>query len=408
MSKKNWLVGGAVLLTTIAASDVARAQVVSFGDRPSLHLGTDLRVDVTALVQGDALDASPAPGADDGFDLARRRMGVKGAVGTHVEFEVEREIGAGAPWRDVFVNVRPVRAIQVRAGHFKMPFSLDQLTSASELDFIYRSRAADMLAPGRSTGVSLHGRLAGRMLGYDAGVFRRDGESARFGTNPGAGETVAARLTVRPLARAQRGNPLRDLELGVNATEGSVPEGRYSLRGRLASRSTFFAPVFVKGRRSRLGADVDWTPGPFGIRAELIRVEDERRDQGLIGDTVPPLGADGWYLTATWAVAGRRAMKQAENSRVPSAFKGMELAARVERLAFGSFSNLEPAWRNPRAANLAQIDEQAWTFGVNWTLNRWSRVQVNAIREQVIDSARGASAQPAASWTRVCRLQFAM
>ena len=60
-------------------------------------------------------------------------------VSPYVEFEVEREIDADQPWRDVFVNLRPRRAIQLRAGQFKMPFSLEQLTSATELDFVYRS-----------------------------------------------------------------------------------------------------------------------------------------------------------------------------------------------------------------------------------------------------------------------------
>jgi phosphate-selective porin OprO and OprP len=317
------------------------------------------------------------------------------------------------------VNVRPLRAIQLRAGQFKMPFSLDQLTSATKLDFVYRSRAADMLAPGRSQGFSVHGRLAGRLLGYDVGLFRRDGESARFGTNPGAGQTGAARMTVRPFderrarpsgpgqAEAKRRRSISDLEFGVNATSGEVPEGRYSLRGRLTSRSTFFAPVFVNGRRLRVGGDVDWRPGPFGVRAEIMRVEDQRLDQGLRGETLPPLRSDGWYVSGTWAVAGRRAMKLAEASRVPVAFKGLELASRIEALAFGSLAESEPALRNPRAAHLASIDEHAYTFGVNWTLNRWTRLQFNAIREQLHDAANGAPVH-AATWTRVVRVQFAM
>jgi phosphate-selective porin OprO and OprP len=322
---------------------------------------------------------------------------------------VEREIGADAPWRDVFVNVRTFRPVQVRAGQFKMPFSLEQLTSPTHLDFVYRSRAADLLAPGRGVGASLHGRLAARTLGYDVGLFRRDGETARFGSNPGAGQTVAARLTVRPPEAARHAGSLGDIEVGVNATSGDVSEGRHSLRGRLTSRSVFFAPVYVQGRRMRLGADLDWRPGPFGVRAEIIKVEDERRDQGLDGTTLSPLRSDGWYIAGTWAVAGRRAAKQAAAADWFAGWlKGVELAARFERLGFGSVSDGEPALRNPRAATLARMDEQALTFGVNWSLNRWTRIQVNAIREQVTDAARGSVVVPSALWTRVCRLQFSM
>lgn len=410
----------AAAFVVVAAGNPSGAQVLSFDDRPSVKFGESVRLDVTARLQGDALDRSTESGADNGFDLARRRIGLEGEVTPYVQFEVERELGAGETWRDVFVNLRPVRAIQLRAGQFKMPFSLDELTSATDLDFVYRSRAADMLAPGRSQGLAVHGRLGGRRLGYDVGLFRRDGESARFGTNPGAGQTGAGRLTVR-MFDAHRARPsgskrsdqarhrssIGDLELAVNATSGDVPEGRYSLRGRLASRHTFFAPVFVNGRRLRVGGDADWRPGPFGVRAEFLRVEDQRIDQGLRGETLPPLRSDGWYLTGTWAVAGRRAMKHAEASHLLAGFNGLELAARIERLAFGSIAENEPALRNPRAARLARIDEQAWTFGVNWTLNRWTKVQFNAIREQLHDAANGAPVH-AAAWTRVCRVQFAM
>jgi hypothetical protein len=46
-------------------------------------------------------------------------------------------------------------------------------------------------------------------------------------------------------------------------------------------------------------------------------------------------------------------------------------------------------------------------LGVNWTLNRWTKVQFNAIREQLHDAANGAPAH-GALWTRVLRLQLAM
>jgi phosphate-selective porin len=263
MTKRYSVISCSMLLVLIAAGR-SPAQTVSFDERPSVQFGTAARVDLTARFQADLHEGSAAPGADDaGFDVARRRIGAKGTVSSHLEFEVERELGAGRPWRDAFVNLRSLRQVQLRAGQFKMPFSLEQLTSATNLDFVYRSRAADMLAPGRGVGASVHGRLAGRSLGYEAGVFRRDGENARFGSNPGAGQTVAARLTVRPRTSPRRSGSIGDIEVGVNATSGELPEGRYSLRGRLTSRSTFFEPVFVKGiRRSCRSA---WRPSASGV-----------------------------------------------------------------------------------------------------------------------------------------------
>jgi len=42
------------------------------------------------------------------------------------------------PWRDAFLNAVVGRTLEVRGGRFKIPFSLDQLTGAAELDFAYR------------------------------------------------------------------------------------------------------------------------------------------------------------------------------------------------------------------------------------------------------------------------------
>jgi phosphate-selective porin OprO and OprP len=314
--------------------------------------------------------------------------------------------------------VRTFRRVQVRAGRFKMPFSREQLTSASDLDFIFRSRAADLLSPGRSVGAALHGRIAGRVIGYEAGLFTRDGDVARFGSNPGAGPTVAARVTVKARratrhalpghSRSRRAGSMGDIEIGLGATRGDVREGLASLRGRLTSRAVFFSPVFVHGRRLRVGADLEWRPGPFGIRAELLRVDDERRGQGVTGETLPVLRAQGWYVTGTWAVAGRDATKMADKSAAFAGARGLELAVRAEQLSFGSVGPGAPDLRTPRAAHLATATNRSLTVGVNWSLNRLVRVQLNAIRERIDDPSRSGLAGPVASWSRVCRVQFTL
>ena len=48
------------------------------------------------------------------------------------------------------------------------------------------------------------------------------------------------------------------------------------------------------------------------------------------------------------------------------------------------------------------------TLGVNWTLNRFVKLQVNAIREHVEDPERSPVPNGAAFWSRVLRLQFVL
>lgn len=324
-----------------------------------------------------------------------------------VEFEVERDVDAAGRWRDAFVDVRASRALQVRAGHFKVPFSREQLTGAGDLDFIDRSRAADWLAPGRSLGVAVHGRFLNRIVGYDVGAFRRDGTRTGL-VGPVAGEpTVAARVTVRPRGGARRAGSLGDVEIGLAAATSELSDGRASLRGRLTSTEILFSPVLVSGRRLRVGGDLDWRPGPFGVRGEFLRADDARQHQGLLSETLPPLRAQGWYVAGVWAVAGRAAHATANDGLAVRGVTGLELAVRIERLSLGTPGAAGGQTWTPRAAQLSTVSDRAWTLGVNWTLNRLVRLQANAVREDVVDRARGA-VRSRATWSPVARVQVAV
>src|SRR5688572_31173986 len=155
---------------------MALAMALAAGPAASqtLRFGEAVRITPTARLHADVRQTGVDGSEDADLDLARRRVGVAGRVTSRIQFEVEREIDAAGGWRDAFVDVRATPALRVRAGHFKVPFSREQLTGAGSLDFIDRSRVADQLAPGRSAGIALHGR-ARRIVGYEAGAFVQDG-----------------------------------------------------------------------------------------------------------------------------------------------------------------------------------------------------------------------------------------
>lgn len=385
-------------LLAAAGSTTAAAQ--------SLRIGEAIRIEPKARVDVD-FRAAEAGDGDVDVDLARRRLGVSGRVTRYVEFEVEREVDGTGRWRDVFADVRANRAIQVRAGHFKLPFSREQLTGAGDLDFIDRSRAADLLAPGRSLGVSVHGRVARRILGYEVGSFVGDGTRSGLPGAAAAEPTVAARVTIRPRGGSRHAGAINDLEIGVAAATTELRTGRASIRGRLTSSDLFFAPVLVSGRRLRVGGDLDWRPGPFGVRGEFLRADDARHEQGLMGEMLPPLRAQGWYVSGVWAIAGRAAHARANDSFAVRGLTGLELAARVEQLSLGTPGAPAAQLWTPRAEQLSAVTDRGLTLGVTWTLNRLVRVQGNAVRESVTDHSRSA-APPHAAWSPVARVQVAM
>jgi phosphate-selective porin len=165
--------------------------------------------------------------------------------------------------------------------------------------------------------------------------------------------------------------------------------------------------VLVSGRRLRVGGDLDWRPGPFGVRGEFLRADDARQHQGLLGETLPPLRAQGWYISGVWAVAGRAAHAAANDGFAVHGLAGLELAARVERLSFGTPGATAAEIWTPRATQLSTVTDRAVTLGVNWTVNRLVRIQANAVREAVVDRSR-AGARSGSAWSPALRVEIAM
>ena len=389
------------------------------GRRPSLRLGKIARIDFRLKFQGDFRGFSPQLETKAGlFDLHRRRIGVEGTFLKHFEYEVERELRREDPWRDVFVNFRYLRDFQIKAGKFKLPFSLDQLTAPADLDFIFRSRAAELLSPGRDLGITAHGRFFRRGLHYEGGLFLRDGENARLGDNPGAERTFAARVTGAPLRLLPLPSRLKTIELGGAFTSSTVPEGPKGLPGRMISRRNIFPDpdpdlrMFVRGQRLRLGAELSWMPGPFSVKGEFLHVRDQRRGQGLRGDDLPDYLCRGWYLAGAWAVTGEskregldKPRRDFPRERGPGA---VELAMRYEQIRFGSSEHPGRPLRHQRAANILSNSDRVWTFGVNWYWNRWVKIQFNGVRERIEDAQRSPIPGRERFWARLVRLQFVM
>jgi len=368
---------------------------------PSLQLGELARLDFRIKIQNDVRAFAPDLRLEDRNDLRRARAGVEGTVLRIVEYEVEYDFAEdNHPLRDAFLDVRIRRPLQVRAGKFKMPFSREALTGAMNLDFAFRSRAADQLAPGRDVGVMVHGRVLERRLSYQAGLFRRDGESAETsdlvrqrerGELSDSGRTAAGRATL-DLAAV---NPaLKAVSVGVAMTRGTVPQGRNSLRGRMALAGGFFPAVDVGGTRQRLGLEVAWSRPGASAQAEFIRVRDDRRGQGLDDEDLPALAARGWYAAGTWRFA---------RGKGP-----LEVATRYEGLRFASAAEGDDLSRSPRAAFLVPNADRAWTVGVNWYLNPFLKLQGNAIRERIDDLARAPIPDRHIYWSSVLRLQFVL
>ena len=384
-------------------------------DHPSIVFGKGTHVDLRARFSVDKADseASTEDSAEVATtDLGKRRIGVSGEIANIIEFQIERELTDNDPWRDVYGEYKQFPAARVRGGKFKIPFSLDENTGASRLDFMYRSLAATHLAPGRDVGVMAFGRVWKRLIGYEAGVFEHDGKNARTNNRDKVfgGQTKAGRVTIEPLRNVK--NAVGDLSLGVAVTQSDVPEGIAGLRGQTVLQQTFFssADYFVNGPRRRTGIEMEFLPGPASIKAEWMKVETQRRGLSVEDTDLSPLIGEGWYVSGTYAITGEK-KSNVTNPKKPllqGGFGAVEVGGRVESLRFRSGASGEQGSRSPRADVILGNRNQVTTFGVNWYINRFFKVQANYIREKLDDPSQGPLPSKASFATKAVRFQFSL
>lgn len=314
------------------------------------------------------------------FEVRRARAGVDGRWrGLRFELTLDPQDLDGTLVKDAYAEIRP-GTFEIRFGQFKLPGSRDYGTAARNIDFLERSAVGDSLAAHRDLGVSVHGDLGSR-LDYDLGVFAGDNN----GTSRRSGITAAGRI---------EWEPARTLVVALYGTEGRLTavdsEAENGFEGRLSSGYRFFENVYVQGRRTRLGGDVEWSPGKWQFMAEAMRVRDERNGQGVDLDDLPSAAGVGASVSARWRFAARR-----------------ELTARYEFLDFDDVGP-ETAMGSvrPRASDLRARAAQAITVGGSWRLRPWLRVMGNVGSEWFSDGRTAPEpGRESGYWTLGLRLQ---
>jgi phosphate-selective porin OprO/OprP len=371
-------------------------------DRPTIVFGKDINLEVKGRTLFEWRKFDPDIG-EDLFHLRTARIGAKGKLTKHFDWEIEREITEDknnkvifGDWKDVNIEWNTFDAVRIRGGRFKMPFGLKQTTGVSDLDFAYRALGSTQIAPGRDRGLMGSGDL-GR-FNYEIGIFDDEGDNAesnepqfvREGQDlEGVGPAVAVRLVGDALRVLPVGR-LRSANVGIAYTNSKVPEGLNSLRGESVWGDHFFERVYVKGRRQRFGTQFEWSPGPASLKAEWMQSREDRKEQSNRDQDLSTFIAEAWYVAGTWFITGE---DKDNNVKVKSPLLeggpgAIELAARIERLAFRSAATTGLAFTNPRNDRQVPNSDTVFTVGVNWTASKWTRVIVNAIHEDFEDQAR--------------------
>lgn len=109
----------------------------------------------------------------DNFEIRRARLGVKGKVLKDFNYEVVGNlVGSNTNTIDVaFLNWSRYEPFQIRVGQFKQPFSLEELTSSNNIDFMERSYV-NQVTTGKKPGVMVHG-VPSKGLTYAVSAYQQ-------------------------------------------------------------------------------------------------------------------------------------------------------------------------------------------------------------------------------------------
>ncbi len=341
------------------------------GDSFELKFGGRVQADYTFASADDAVEISY--GADefqDGFEFRRARLFMEGRIYDRIKFKAQYDFAGGdANFRDVYVALDQDFG-EIRFGHYKEYFSLEELTSSKYLAFLERSLPVLAFSPSYNSGVGVHGSRGDR-LNWGIGAFY---DADDFGVSGDEDDrNITGRVGFRPIYEDQ-GKRLLHLGLAVNHRDrdNSIrfrarPEAHLTTRlvdtGTFAADSALIVGAEVAGVHDRfwfageyIQADVDSLVGANPtfdgayVQAGYFLTDDHRRFKSSSG------GFDRQKPKRNWDRSGGRG--------------AWEVAIR--------FSTVDLA--DGRINGLEQDDV---TLGLNWYPNPATRFMLNFVTADV-------------------------
>ena len=338
----------------------------------SLKFGGRIQADWTFVAsQDDGLEARIGK-LTDGSELRRARLFFEGTIYGNVAFRAQYDFAGGAAEaNDVFIAFQGTPVGEIKLGHFKEPFSLEEITSGKYLAFLDRSLPI-IFAPGRNFGVQVSDSPSDK-LNWGFGVFR---ESDGFATSVGDDVTnITGRVVFRPI---YEDDGKRLLHLGLSATTKDTAGlgGDFRIRQRaevhLGPR-IIDTGGFTTDGEDILAIEVAGVYGPFWFAAEYVHPEVDTPDRGT-------LEFPGYYVQVGYFLTG-------ENRKYKTADGSWDLQKPDQNWGEGGKGAWEIAARLS-TTDLSDVDivgdeADGVTIALNWYPNPATRMMLNYVMSEV-------------------------
>ena len=315
---------------------------------------------------------------EDGTEFRRARLYLSGTFQEHFSFKAQYDFApdGDSEFKDVWMAMDDIPYLgQIKVGHFKEPFSLEELTSSKYITFMERALPVEAFAPSRNTGVQVSNAILDERMTWAVGIFRNTADEGEDSTD--GGYNLTARVTGLPWF-ADDGRKL--LHLGLAYSHRNIDDSwRFRARpeAHLAANRYVDTGSFYVDNIDMWDAELALVLGPFSVQSEYVMAD---------VDSHPLSGShdfDGWYAQASWFLTGEnRAYKKEEaafdkvkpkNNFSPTdgGWGAWELALRYSTVDLDDF------------AYISGGEEENWTMGLNWYLNPNLRIMLNYVRASI-------------------------
>ena len=309
----------------------------------------------------------------DGSEFRRARLFMEGSVYGNIKYKFQYDFASSDPFKDAYIQIKKVpMAGNFTVGHFKEPFSLEELTSSKYITFMERS-LPNVFSSGRNLGVRLNRSFMDKRATAAFGFFRQGNPADTSSTFGNSGTyNATTRLTMLPWY-VEKGRQL--VHLGLSYRHAFHDENE---RIRFRQRpEAHLGPRLVETPRFHV-EDVDYFApevalvyGPASLQFEWMSALADR-------PTGEDLHYNGYYIFGSFFLTGEHRpyktssgafnrVKPKKNFDWKGGYGALELAARYSMIDL-----------NDEDMNGGELSN--FTFGVNWYLNPNVRIMLNYVR----------------------------
>jgi phosphate-selective porin OprO/OprP len=237
-------------------------------------------------------------------EVRRARFGVRGQFAKDFKYQLLANFGndvgassSSSTMDEMWVNYAANPEMQFQFGLFKMPFSLEQLTSSNNIDFMERSLIGQNdseLIPAKETGFMLHG-IPKPGLTYQLALSR--GRGNKDATNDGFDYIGRVTTNLAELA----GNKDIVAHLGYAYSVGNIKSGVIPASGRTEARtqSGWFTGSALSGNTERTRQGIE---AAFAYRG--LKLQGEQFNFKYDPTTGDNQEIKGYYVQALYNITG--------------------------------------------------------------------------------------------------------